>query len=75
MTEAVSLHHQKIAIVRAIEILEEGYPARIEQKKATEKGAKVHLAYLAAAASSIDLADNGTDIRPDLAKSFGSDPS
>ena len=75
MTETVSLHHQKIAIVRAIEILEEVYPERIEQGKATEKGGKVHLAYLAAAASSIDLADNGTDIRPNLAKAFGSDAS
>ena len=75
MTGEVSLHHQKIAIVRAIEILEEVYPARIELKKATDKGAKVHLSYLAAAASSIDLADTGTDIRQDLAKAFGSDPS
>ncbi len=64
----IPLHRQKVAIARAIDILREIYPARIEQKKATEKGQETHLAWLNAAMISLDLADNGKDIRPDLGK-------
>jgi len=41
-----TLNQQLTAIRRAIEILEEIYPARILQKKVTPSGAKIHIQWL-----------------------------
>ena len=53
----VPLHRQKTAVLRAFEILIEVYPARIAAKKATEDGARVHLAALEAAMQTLDDRD------------------
>ena len=55
----VPLHRQKVAVLRAHEILAEIYPARIAQQKATEDGARVHLALLEAAMQTLDDRDTG----------------
>jgi hypothetical protein len=55
----VPLHRQKTAVLRAHEILTEIYPARIAAKKATEDGARVHLASLEAAMQTLDTLDTG----------------
>jgi|GEM_PF-3716541 len=59
----ISLALQKVAVLRAAQILEEVYPARIEASKATPDGARTHLAYLGAALETLDRADRGEDIR------------
>lgn len=63
MRHAIKLHKQKQAVVRAMEILEEIYPARIGNKRATKEGAATHIAWLQAALETIDLLDEGKDAR------------
>jgi hypothetical protein len=60
------LHGQKMAVYRAIQILEEIYPARILQKKANKEGAKAHLEYLEAALETMDGLCEYRDMRDDL---------
>ncbi len=62
----ISLTQQKLAVLRAIDILKETYPARIAQQKATAKGSAMHLSWLTAALQTLDSADKGLDVRPDL---------
>ena len=62
----VPLHYQKMAISRAIDILKEIYPARIEQKKANAEGARIHLDYLNEALITSDGLAEGRDMREDL---------
>ena len=59
MPDALPLHRQKTAVLRAHEILAEVYPARIAAKKATEDGARVHLAALDAAMATLDKLETG----------------
>ena len=62
MAEAPApLHRQKTAVLRAHEILTEIYPARIAQQKATEAGAKAHLALLDEALKTLDKLDTATN--------------
>lgn len=64
----VKLHHQKVAVARAIDILTEIYPARIAQKKdkATPEAARKHLDYLNEALVTLDGLDQHIDMREDL---------
>ena len=61
--DGIRLVDQKMAIKRAIEILDEIYPARIAQQKATQAGRDKHLLWLLAALNTIDQADRGHDVR------------
>ena len=60
------LHGQKMAVYRAIEILQEIYPARILQKKANKVGAKAHIEYLEAAMETLDGLCERKDMRENL---------
>ena len=62
----VKLHHQTMAVSRAIDILQEIYPARIAQKKANAEGAKIHLDYLKEAMITIDGLADRKDMRENL---------
>lgn len=59
----ISLDKQAVAINRAIDILEEIYPARVLQKKAKEEGVSIHIQYLKAAARTIDGLSHHKDMR------------
>lgn len=60
------MHHRKMAISRAHDILEEIYPARILQKRANEKGAAMHLEILLEALETIDGLCDRKDMRENL---------
>ena len=55
-----------MAVYRAIEILQEIYPARILQKKANKVGAKAHIEYLEAAMETLDGLCERKDMRDNL---------
>lgn len=63
MKHTIKLNLQKVAVLRAIDILTEIYPARIEQKKAIRDGARLHIQYLKAALATLDELDHGIDQR------------
>jgi hypothetical protein len=52
--DAITLSQQRLAIVRAAQILAEIYPARIAQKKATPQQSALHSRYLKAALATFD---------------------
>ena len=62
----VTFRDAKVAVTRAMEILEEIYPSRILNKRATEQGSVKHLAWLARAAEVLDQLDHSIDVRPNL---------
>lgn len=57
------MHHRKMAVSRAHDILAEIYPVRILQKKASQVGADMHLAILLEALETIDGLEHGEDMR------------
>jgi len=60
------LHHQKIAVSRAIDILEEIYPARCLQKKANKEAAALHLDILVSALETMNGLCDQKDMRENL---------
>lgn len=66
MKHTVKLHVQKMAVLRAIDILKEIYPARIAQKKTDDDKAAAHLKCLRAALGTLDELDHGIDQRESL---------
>jgi hypothetical protein len=60
------MHHRKMAVSRAHDILKEIYPARILQKKANEKGAQMHLEILLESLETLDGLDDHIDMRETL---------
>ena len=68
----VPLHTQKLAVLRAHQLLAKYYPAIITRGGATEERAAAHLLALEAALETLDRADRGIDIRPNLLKAFPS---
>jgi hypothetical protein len=62
----IKLHHQKMAIDRAVDILAEEYPNRIKAGKATEDGMHNHIDYLLEAMATIDGLCERRDMREDL---------
>lgn len=65
MKHPIKLHIQKAAVLRAFNICEETYPARILQKKTTQEKADKHLECLEAAMRTLDGLDEGIDQRED----------
>jgi hypothetical protein len=62
----VPLHVQKLAALRAHQILTEHYPARFQGKATTEAGKQSLLSALDAVMDTLDRLDRGEDVRPDL---------
>lgn len=63
MKHTIKLHLQKVAVMRAIDILTEIYPARIEQKKTDRDKARHHIQCLKSAMATLDELDHGSDQR------------
>jgi hypothetical protein len=70
MKHKIKLNRQKVGVSRAIDILNEIYPARILQKHktppATQEGYEAHIECLKAVLETLDGLDNQQDMRETL---------
>lgn len=66
MKHTVKLSLQKVAVLRALDILEEIYPARIAQKKTDQDKVNAHIKCLKAAMCTLDELNHGVDQRESL---------
>lgn len=66
MKHRVPMYIQKIAVLRAYEILKQHYPMRIVQKKSTQEQMDKHLEALDGVMETLDALEKHKDVRENL---------